>query len=145
MLQKLLSPLLSAQSQNDPSSNQVIGSGFLTHKGKFLCAFIVGENHKYTWIVDSEASDHMTGDRTIFDTLKPCPYNLSVRIANGSLTKVTGIGSVVLSKDLVLHSVLLVPKLDCNLLSINKLTKDNRCISKFSSTCCIFQDLIRGR
>ncbi|RVW45092.1 Retrovirus-related Pol polyprotein from transposon TNT 1-94 [Vitis vinifera] len=39
MLQKLLSPLLSVQSQTDSSSNQVIGSGTLAHKGNFLSAF----------------------------------------------------------------------------------------------------------
>ena len=78
ILQKLLSPLMSAQSQNDSSSNQVLGYGILTHKGKFLCAFIVGKNHKNTWIVDSGASDHMTGDVTILYTYKPCLNNLSV-------------------------------------------------------------------
>ncbi|RVW82418.1 Retrovirus-related Pol polyprotein from transposon TNT 1-94 [Vitis vinifera] len=62
MLQKLLSPLLSVQSQTGSSSNQVIGSGTLAHK---------------------------------------------VRIADGSLSKVAGTGSVVLSRDLTLNSVLL--------------------------------------
>ena len=56
-----------------------------------------------------------------------------------------GIGSVVLSNNLILHSVLFVPNLDCNLLSISKITKDNRCISKFSSSRCIFQDLDSGK
>ncbi|RVW61892.1 Retrovirus-related Pol polyprotein from transposon TNT 1-94 [Vitis vinifera] len=62
MLQKLLSPLLSVQSQIGSSSNQVIGSETLAHK---------------------------------------------VRIADGSLSKVVGTGSVVLSRDLTLNSVLL--------------------------------------
>ncbi|RVW24010.1 Retrovirus-related Pol polyprotein from transposon RE2 [Vitis vinifera] len=71
MLQKLLSPLLSIQSQTSSSSNQVIGSGTLAHKGNFLSAFT------------------------------------AVRIADGSLSKVAGTGSVVLSRDLTLNSVLL--------------------------------------
>ncbi|RVX01148.1 Retrovirus-related Pol polyprotein from transposon TNT 1-94 [Vitis vinifera] len=71
MLQKLLSPLLSVQSQTGSSSNQVIGSGTLAHKGNFLSAFT------------------------------------AVRIADGSLSKVAGTGSVVLSRDLTLNSVLL--------------------------------------
>ncbi|RVW26484.1 Retrovirus-related Pol polyprotein from transposon RE2 [Vitis vinifera] len=69
MLQKLLSPLLSVQSQTGSSSNQVIGSGTLAHKGNFLSAFT------------------------------------AVRIADGSLSKVAGTGSVVLSRDLTLNSV----------------------------------------
>ncbi|RVW57690.1 Retrovirus-related Pol polyprotein from transposon TNT 1-94 [Vitis vinifera] len=145
MLQKLLSPLLSVQSQTGSSSNQVIGSGTLAHKGNFLSAFTVGKKRKKPWIVDSGASDHMTGDATIFDTYSSCPNNLTVRIADGSLSKVTGTGSVVLSRDLTLNSVLLVPNLDCNLLSISKLTKEKRCITNFSSTHCEFQDLDSGK
>ena len=46
MLQKLLSPLLSVQSQTGSSSNQVISSGTLAHKGNSLSAFTVGKKHK---------------------------------------------------------------------------------------------------
>ncbi|RVW35969.1 Retrovirus-related Pol polyprotein from transposon TNT 1-94 [Vitis vinifera] len=145
MLQKLLSPLLSVQSQTGSSSNQVIGSGTLAHKGNFLSAFTAGKKRKKPWIVDSGASDHMTGDATIFDTYSSCPNNLTVRIADGSLSKVVETGSVVLSRDLTLNSVLLVPNLDCNLLSISKLTKEKRCITNFSSTHCEFQDLDLGK
>ncbi|RVW43757.1 Retrovirus-related Pol polyprotein from transposon TNT 1-94 [Vitis vinifera] len=145
MLQKLLSPLLSVQSQTGSSSNQVIGSGTLAHKGNFLSAFTAGKKRKKPWIVDSGAFDHMTGDATIFDTYSSCPNNLTVRIVDGSLSKVAGTGSVVLSRDLTLNSVLLVPNLDCNLLSISKLTKEKRCITNFSSTHCEFQDLDSGK
>ena len=68
MLHKLLSPLMSIQSQTGTSSNQVIGSGTLAHKGNSLSAFIVGKKHKKPWIVDSGASDHMTGDAKNFYT-----------------------------------------------------------------------------
>ncbi|RVW73200.1 Retrovirus-related Pol polyprotein from transposon RE1 [Vitis vinifera] len=145
MLQKLLSPFLSVQSQTGSSSNRVIGSGTLAHKGNFLSAFTTGKKRKKPWIVDSGASDHMTGDATIFDTYSSCPNNLTVRIADGSLSKVAETGSVVISRDLTLNSVLLVPNLDCNLLSISKLTKEKRCITNFSSTHCEFQDLDSGK
>ncbi|KAL6321725.1 hypothetical protein AAG906_031238 [Vitis piasezkii] len=144
MLQKLLSPLLSVQSQTGSSSNQVIGSETLAHKGNFLSAFTAGKKRKKPWIVDSGASDHMTGDATIFDTYSSCPNNLTVRIADGSLSKVAGTGSVVLSRDLTLNSVLLIPNLG-NLLSISKLTKEKRCLTNFSSTHREFQDLDSGR
>ena len=110
-----------------------------------MSAFTAGKKRKKPWIVDSGASDHMTGDATIFDTYSSCPNNLTVRIADGSLSKVAGTGSVVLSRDLTLNSVLLVPNLDCNLLSISKLTKEKRCITNFSSTHCEFQDLDSGK
>ena len=53
MLQKLLSPLLSVQSQTSSSSNQVIGSRTLAHKGNSLSAFTIGKKRKKPWIVDS--------------------------------------------------------------------------------------------
>ena len=48
MLQKLLSHLLSVQSQTGSSSNQVIGSGTSAHKGNSLSAFTVGKKRKKT-------------------------------------------------------------------------------------------------
>lgn len=138
MLQKFLSPLLSAQPQTGSSSNHIIGLGNLAHKGNILNTFTMGKKRKKPWIVDSGASDHMTGDATIFDLYNPCQNNVTVRIADGLLSKVTGTGSVVLSKDITLNSVLLIPNLDCNLLSISKLAKEKRCVANFFSTHCEF-------
>lgn len=50
-----------------------------------------------------------------------------------------------LLKDLTLNSILFVPKLDCNLLSISKLTKEKSCVTNFSSAHCEFQDLASGK
>ncbi|PON56890.1 hypothetical protein TorRG33x02_295090 [Trema orientale] len=72
-----------------------------------------------------------------------CPYHehFIVKIADGSLSKVAGTGTVVISKNLVLKFVLLAPKLICNSLSVSKITRDLRCIANFSPTCYSFQDL----
>ncbi|KAL5840582.1 hypothetical protein ACOSQ4_013190 [Xanthoceras sorbifolium] len=127
------------------SQNPVVGTGSLAHKGNFLTAFKVGKEKNQSWIVDSGASDHMTGDATRFHTFQKYTGNFSVRIADGSLSKVTGVGTVVISPDLCLKSVLLVPSLDCNLLSVSKITKDQNCFAFFSHTQCIFQDLVSGK
>ena len=49
------------------------------------------------------------------------------------------------SDSLELNSVLYVPSLSCNLLSVRKLTKDLNCTAKFTPYCCEFQDLSSGR
>ena len=95
--------------------------------------------------MDSGASDRMTGDITEFEEFKPCSGGAMVQIADGSSSSIAGIGSVIISKDIRLDSVLFVPKLDCNLLSISKLAKDMNCITKFSLNTYEFQDLISGR
>ena len=83
--------------------------------------------------------------RQIFDTYSSCPNNLTLWIADGSLLKVVGIGSIVLSNDLTLNYVLLVPNLDYNILSISKLTKERMCVINFFSIYCEFQDLDSGK
>ena len=59
--------------------------------------------------MDSGASDHMTGDARIFSTFTTCDDSLKVRIADGSLSKVMGIGTVRVTDSITLTSVLLVP------------------------------------
>lgn len=84
-------------------------------------------------------------DASLFCKYSPCSENYKVKIAEGSLSIVTAIGSIIISKILVLGSVLLVPNLTCNLLFISKLTKDMNCVTKFFPTHCKFQDLNSGR
>ena len=127
-------------------SAQSIATGSLAQKGNSLSALKVTQRkNKGSWIVDSGASDHMTGDITLFKDFYPCQENLTVRIADGSLSKVTGLGSVMISEELVLEFVLLVPKLDCNLLSISKLTEERKCVAKFTVQNCVFQELSSGK
>ncbi|RVW28120.1 Retrovirus-related Pol polyprotein from transposon TNT 1-94 [Vitis vinifera] len=58
------------------------------------------------WIVDTGASDHMTGDAAILQNYKPSNGHSSVHIADGSKSKIAGTGSIKLTKDLYLDSVL---------------------------------------
>ena len=87
----------------------------------------------------------MIGNSNLFHTFSPCSGNYMVWIADGSTSKGAGMGTIIVTKDLILKFVLLIPKLTYNLLSISKLTKDLRCITHFSSTHCDSQDLESGR
>ncbi|KAI5418366.1 hypothetical protein KIW84_042851 [Lathyrus oleraceus] len=71
----------------------------------------------HTWIVDSGASDHMTGESTLFSSYSPCAGNQKIKIVDGSFSAIAGKGSVVLSQMLTLKNVLHVPNLSCNLIS----------------------------
>ena len=104
------------------STGTTIGTASVAHKGIFSHALIVRQENHTTWIVDSGASDHITGNLMVFHEYTPCHNNSSVQIADGTLSRVFGTGSIIISKDITLHSVLYVPKLDCNLLSISRLT-----------------------
>lgn len=56
-----------------------------------------------------------------------------------------GTGCIIISKDLALNSVLRVPNLDCNLLSVSKLSEKLNCVAKFFSDLSEFQVLDLGR
>ncbi|CAJ2656645.1 unnamed protein product [Trifolium pratense] len=97
------------------------------------------------WIVDSGASDHMTGDSTLFSSYSPCAGNHKIKIADGSFSAIAGKGSVVLSPSLTLKDVLHVPNLSCSLMSVSKLAQDRNCQTIFFRTHCVFQDLNSGK
>ena len=87
----------------------------------------------------------MTGDINGFQTYSPCSSPSSVRIADGSLSTVAGTGSIKLTMDLHLSFALYDPKLDYNLLSISKLTRDLNCVTKFYPNFCEFQAVDSGK
>lgn len=87
----------------------------------------------------------MTGCHSLFSTYTPCSVNLKIKIADGSLSLVAGKESIFISKYMKLQSVLHVPKLTCNLISVSKLSKDLNGIAKFSSSQCEFRDLYSGK
>lgn len=131
MLQKMLQQTL--QNTRTPSA------ATLANKHNPASAFLVKKGKSNSWIVG--ASDHMTRDITLFDEYSPCNDNSMVRIADGTDTKLIIKGSIIISKDITLNSVLYVPKLNCNLLSISKLTHDQNFVTKFLPHLCEFLDL----
>ena len=97
------------------------------------------------WIVDTGAFDHMTRDASMFQDYKDSINNTSVRIADGSHTKIAGTGTIRLMKELHLNYVLYVPNSAYNLLLIRKFTRDHKCVTKFYPNMCVFQDLNSGK
>ena len=97
------------------------------------------------WIIDSGASDHMTGSRRLLTSYSPCTHPRSVKIANGSMLTILGTGTVELSPTLCLKNVLYVPKFSCNLLSISQLTAEQNLTAIFNSASCQFQDQTSGQ
>ena len=68
-----------------------------------------------------------------------------IQVANGSLTPVSGKNNVSVTPNITLSSVLHVPNMSCNLLSISKLTKSQNYSVTFFSTHCVFEDLTTAK
>ena len=92
------------------------------------------------WMIDSGASHHMTSLSKLFSTYSPCSGLDKIRIAGGSFSPIAGKGLIKLSENIDLKSILHVPKLACNLLSVSKLSKESNCRVIFFDSHCEFQD-----
>lgn len=117
----------------------------IAQRGNFSNIALISVKPGHTWIIDSGATDHMTGESSMFSSYSPCAGNHKIKIADGSLSAIVGKGSVILSPLLTLKNVLHVPILSCNLISITTLTKDINCQANFSHSHCIFKDLNSGK
>ncbi|KAJ9556562.1 LOW QUALITY PROTEIN: hypothetical protein OSB04_011176 [Centaurea solstitialis] len=93
------------------------------------------------WIIDSGASDHMTGNHSLLCNFNEHRSFHEVEVANGSILQAIGSGTVRLSESMSLSSVLCLPKFTFNLLSVSKITRTLNCSVKFYPYHCIFKDL----
>ena len=92
-----------------------------------------------TWVIDSRATNHMTSNPSLLNSLIPSPIK-SVQAAKGTPIPISGSGNFSFSSTLLLFSVPLAPNLSNNLLSISKITKNMNCFVTFHSTHSMFQD-----
>ena len=92
------------------------------------------------WILDTEASDHISGNKDIFSSLTfPSPLP-TITLANGSQTIAKVIGSACPLPSLPLTSILYVLDFPFNLIFISKLTHDLHCVLTFSHNSITLQD-----
>ena len=72
-------------------------------------------------MIDSGASNHMTGSKEMLTDLRPHPSNVSITYGDGSASKVLGLGKVVVTPDVSIVDIMLVKTLSYNLLSVRQL------------------------
>jgi hypothetical protein len=92
------------------------------------------------WVLDSGASHHMTPLLSLMRGVTKIEKPFYVTIPTGNTVLVEMMGTIDLSKDITLQNVLLVPKFDCNLISICQLTRDLNCFVTYHPSYCMIQD-----
>lgn len=107
-----------------------------TQSGNIYHALMISSPSR-TWIIDSRAIDHMTNDSTSIHTYFPCSGS-KVKAVDGSFTLIGGKGKISIISSLMLSSLLHVPKILCNLLSISKINKFLNCFVTFIRNCFKF-------
>ena len=98
-----------------------------------------------SWVIDSGATNHVTGIHSKFTSYTSLPSLGTVKVANGNHSRVLGEGTVDVNHNLSLKSVLHVPQFSHNLLSVSPIAKSHQCSVTFYPSYCVFQDLETGR
>jgi len=83
----------------------------------------------------------MTCDPHKFTSFSPDCSKTFIINANGVSSPIESVGIVCLSPSLSIPNVLFVPTLNCNFLSVSKLTKSHSCVASFYPTHCLFQTI----
>ncbi|RVW41993.1 Retrovirus-related Pol polyprotein from transposon TNT 1-94 [Vitis vinifera] len=97
------------------------------------------------WILDSGASDHLSGNKDLFSSITTTTDLPTVTLANGSQTVAKGIGLALPLPSLPLTSVLYTPECPFNLISISKITRTLNCSITFSDKFVTLQDRSTGK
>ncbi|KAK2966043.1 hypothetical protein RJ640_014094 [Escallonia rubra] len=93
----------------------------------------------HTWLIESGASHHMTGNLTFFSSIWDIPPS-PVGLLDDLQTNAIKAGSVSLADDITLRHVLYVPNLVVNLISVSCLATVANCFVAFSYDICVLQD-----
>ncbi|KAK1420482.1 hypothetical protein QVD17_22111 [Tagetes erecta] len=104
------------------------------------------ENGHHLWIIDSGANQHLvTSDKNIINGVDVSEFNLTVGHPNGTKAMIKIIGDLKLSKDIILKGVMVIPNYCVNLISVNKMAKENKLYSFFTDSHCYIQDPLRQK
>ena len=136
LLQKLIDQKTSSSSPPASTSTKLVAQ-----KGNFLMDLITQMEKQNPWIVDFNASHHMTSNATPFHNYNPSSGNFMEWIVDGSLSRMARIVCIAITNDLVLNYAFFILNLTYNLLFIRKLTKNLNCITIFFSNHYEFPDL----
>ncbi|KAK9726907.1 hypothetical protein RND81_05G244800 [Saponaria officinalis] len=97
------------------------------------------------WIIDSGATNHMSSKLGVMNNVKKLQTKLRISLPDERYVLVTHKGEVDLNEDLQLKDVLYVPSFKQNLMSVQKLIKENHCYVTFFYSYCYVQGCTKGK
>ena len=95
-------------------------------------------NWDLDWVLDSGASNHITGNKNLLSNIRAADHHTAVCFANGTIGETQAIGDALLETDratIVLKDVLYIPTAAANLFSITTATGRGTKFN-FGPTCC---------
>lgn len=134
-IEALLRMLPGPSKQGTPDTDDEFDASYA---GMVSCYF--DDSIANEWIIDSGASDHMTGCLDSMFNVIESKNDPKINLPTGQTARITHSGNVKLGNSLMLENVLYVPTFKHNLVSVNKLLKDSKCKIMFYSEYCIIED-----
>ena len=98
-----------------------------------------------TWVIDSGAIDHMTGNSSLITTFQSHPSTSIVTLADGLTSCALRLGTIHPTPLITLIFVLSLPQFSFNLIFVSKLTCSLNCCISFFPDHCLIQDLSMKR
>ncbi|GKE16541.1 hypothetical protein Tco_1424118, partial [Tanacetum coccineum] len=90
------------------------------------------------------ASQHMIYTvLNMFNVVEVSKLNMTVGHPNSTKVVVTHVGSLRLTDQIVIHNVLVVPGYEVSLLSVHKLSEDNKYRVVLNESVCVIQDYVQ--
>ena len=97
------------------------------------------------WVLDSAATDHISGNPQLFSSLHSSTSLPNITLADGSQTQAKGIGKANPLPSVPLDSVLFIPNCPFSLVSVRRLCRSLNCLVTFDEESVILQDRGTGR
>ena len=114
----------------------------ITYSGMACC--FQAEMIPDAWIIDSGASNHMTGNGKFLSEGSSAKNQPRIRLPTGETSAIAHFGTVELKNGITLKKVLHVPAFKHNLLSVQKLTQDGGYTVNFHPQYCVIQESATG-
>ena len=141
----------SRQENSDVDGEDVYAAAFMAFAGNVKSA----DKECYPWLIDSGASSHMTKEKHVLINFQEFEDPENVALGDGRVVKALGSGRVQMNmlfpgteaKKAVLHDVLYVPKLTCNLFSVRAAVAKGNAVEFGPNKCCIWDEngKLRGK
>ncbi|GKA45218.1 ribonuclease H-like domain-containing protein [Tanacetum coccineum] len=104
--------------------------------------YITAGNISLGWIVDSRANQHMIASANFLtNVVDVLNMGLTVGHPNGTQALITKIEDLKINNEVTLYDVLVVPEYTVSLLSVHKMSRDNKLFVTFDENNCYIQDL----
>ena len=116
-----------SSTSHSATSNPVANISLMVRQGISEHSVASMLNSSEQWIVDSGATDHMTGNSHFFLFYSPSSGQQKVQMADGTFSTVARKWTICLSPVILLKDVLHVLKLTYNLISVCKLSTNLPC------------------